>query len=62
MPLYRSSLSRGTWIEIGNVADMAIRASSRPSHEGRGLKWLPFPHFAFVVGRPSHEGRGSFFL
>ena len=37
--MHASSLSRGTWIEILLSGMMWSRSGSRPSHEGRGLKW-----------------------
>ena len=54
-----SSLSRGTWIEIGAVATQCMVALGRPSHEGRGLKCL-VANLSVIAShsRPSHEGRG----
>ena len=54
----RSSLARGTWIEIAMGYD-ALTYCGRPSQEGRGLKSrVVFAHAPDHARRPSQEGRG----
>ena len=38
--VFQSLLSRGAWIEISLFLMLLASASSRSSHEERGLKWL----------------------
>ena len=51
-----SSLSRGTWIEISLSAQEKQEVLCRPSHEGRGLKYLLPIHQQGVNGSSLSRG------